>query len=118
MVGLKLKYLRLDGDTASLDRQRGIDAFNAPNSDYFLYLLSTRAGGAGINVRTALILFLSNSESVVDLSFSQLATADTVILFDQGSFLYPRVSACANVSPPRFQPSSRSSSECHLARII
>ncbi|SCV72600.1 BQ2448_4137 [Microbotryum intermedium] len=61
LQGLKLKYLRLDGDTKQLDRQRGIDEFNALDSEYFCYLLSTRAGGVGIN----------------------LTTADTVIMFDQ-----------------------------------
>lgn len=61
LLGLKLKFLRLDGDTKQLDRQRGIDDFNAPGSEYFAYLLSTRAGGVGIN----------------------LTTADTVIMYDQ-----------------------------------
>ena len=40
--------------------QEHIDAFNAPNSEKFVFMLSTRAGGLGIN----------------------LATADTVVLYD------------------------------------
>jgi chromodomain-helicase-DNA-binding protein 4 len=58
--GLGLQHRRLDGSTSSLDKQKKIDEFNAPDSPYFAFLLSTRAGGVGIN----------------------LATADTVIILD------------------------------------
>ncbi|KAJ7965012.1 chromatin remodeling 5 [Quillaja saponaria] len=51
---------RLDGSTKAELRQQAMDHFNAPGSDDFCFLLSTRAGGLGIN----------------------LATADTVIIFD------------------------------------
>jgi hypothetical protein len=48
---------------------RYIDAFNAPNSDKFIFLLSTRAGGLGINLQTAdtVILFDSDWNPQVDL---------------------------------------------------
>lgn len=52
--------MRLDGDVHQIDRQRNMDKFNAPDSEYFIFLLTTRAGGVGIN----------------------LATADTVIIHD------------------------------------
>lgn len=55
-----LKYMRLDGGTKTEDRTDMLKDFNAPNSDYFCFLLSTRAGGLGLN----------------------LQTADTVIIFD------------------------------------
>lgn len=55
-----MKYLRLDGSTRAEDRQDMLKMFNAENSDYFCFLLSTRAGGLGLN----------------------LQTADTVIIFD------------------------------------
>ncbi|KAF8461898.1 SNF2 family N-terminal domain-containing protein [Kalaharituber pfeilii] len=45
---------------SSQEKQKRIDAYNAPNSELFAFLLSTRAGGVGIN----------------------LATADTVIILD------------------------------------
>jgi len=45
--------LRLDGNTSQDQRQRDIDAFNAPDSTHFLFLISTRAGGMGINLATA-----------------------------------------------------------------
>ena len=55
-----MKYLRLDGSTKAEDRQDMLKVFNAPDSEYFCFLLSTRAGGLGLN----------------------LQTADTVIIFD------------------------------------
>ena len=48
-----VKYLRLDGETANLKRQKLIDIFNAPNSEVKIFLLSTKAGGLGINLTTA-----------------------------------------------------------------
>ena len=60
LTGLGLKWYRLDGTVSSLKKQKAIDDFNSPGSDYFAFLLSTRAGGVGIN----------------------LATADTVIIMD------------------------------------
>lgn len=51
--GLDLPYQRLDGNVSTLEKQKRIDAFNAPDSPYFAFLLSTRAGGVGINLATA-----------------------------------------------------------------
>ncbi|KAL4803624.1 hypothetical protein BDV18DRAFT_144070 [Aspergillus unguis] len=58
--GLGLPHRRLDGKMTSLEKQKMIDDYNAENSPYFAFLLSTRSGGVGIN----------------------LATADTVIIMD------------------------------------
>ena len=55
-----MQYLRLDGSTKADERQDMLKAFNAPDLEYFCFLLSTRAGGLGLN----------------------LQTADTVIIFD------------------------------------
>jgi chromodomain-helicase-DNA-binding protein 1 len=60
---LKLRgyaYQRLDGSCSRRQRQTAMQQFNAPDSRDFCFLLSTRAGGLGIN----------------------LATADTVVIFD------------------------------------
>ena len=48
-----MKYLRLDGSTKAEERQDMLKVFNAPDSDYFCFLLSTRAGGLGLNLQTA-----------------------------------------------------------------
>ena len=48
-----MKYMRLDGGTKADDRTALLKLFNAPDSDYFCFLLSTRAGGLGLNLQTA-----------------------------------------------------------------
>lgn len=48
-----LQYLRLDGSTKADDRSELLKLFNAPDSPYFAFLLSTRAGGLGLNLQTA-----------------------------------------------------------------
>lgn len=53
-------YMRLDGGTNRVMREVNVKLFNRPQSAFQIFTLSTRAGGEGVN----------------------LATADTVILFD------------------------------------
>ncbi|XP_050544780.1 chromodomain-helicase-DNA-binding protein Mi-2 homolog isoform X2 [Daktulosphaira vitifoliae] len=60
LEGEGYKYERIDGSITGNQRQEAIDRFNAPGAQQFVFLLSTRAGGLGIN----------------------LATADTVIIYD------------------------------------
>ncbi|XP_046412635.1 chromodomain-helicase-DNA-binding protein Mi-2 homolog isoform X1 [Neodiprion pinetum] len=60
LEGEGYKYERIDGNITGTQRQEAIDRFNAPGAQQFVFLLSTRAGGLGIN----------------------LATADTVIIYD------------------------------------
>lgn len=54
------EYCRIDGSTSHEDRIEAIDDYNKPDSNKFIFLLTTRAGGLGIN----------------------LVTADTVVLYD------------------------------------
>jgi SWI/SNF-related matrix-associated actin-dependent regulator of chromatin subfamily A member 5 len=54
------KHARLDGSTNRVQRAVDVLQYNQADSSHFAYLMSTRAGGLGIN----------------------LATADTVILYD------------------------------------
>ena len=63
------KYCRFDGDTSLEEREEAIDDFTAPNSDKFVFLLSTRAGGLGINLMTAdtVVLYDSDWNPQVDL---------------------------------------------------
>lgn len=60
-------HQRLDGTVASEARKQSIAQFNKPDSKDFAFLLSTRAGGLGIN----------------------LETADTVIIFDVSAYYFP-----------------------------
>ncbi|KAJ5947705.1 hypothetical protein N7466_000720 [Penicillium verhagenii] len=57
-----LKYLRLDGSTKSDDRSDLLKVFNEPGSDYFCFLLSTRAGGLGLNLQTADTVIIYDSD--------------------------------------------------------
>ena len=56
------KYCRIDGGTAHEDRIAAIDEYNKPDSEKFLFLLTTRAGGLGINLTTADIVVLYDSD--------------------------------------------------------
>ncbi|CED82075.1 dna repair snf2 family [Phaffia rhodozyma] len=55
----KYPVLRLDGSMAVTKRQKLVDKFNDPNGGQFVFLLSSKAGGCGINLIGAnrLILF-------------------------------------------------------------
>jgi len=56
------KYCRIDGGTAHEDRIASIDEYNKPGSEKFIFLLTTRAGGLGINLTTADIVVLFDSD--------------------------------------------------------
>ncbi|VAH72383.1 unnamed protein product [Triticum turgidum subsp. durum] len=56
------QYCRIDGSTGGEDRDASIDAFNKPGSEKFVFLLSTRAGGLGINLATADVVILYDSD--------------------------------------------------------
>merc|ERR1712187_801409 len=56
----KWKFERIDGQVSAEERQARINRFSAPESESFVFLLSSRAGAVGLN----------------------LQAADTVILFD------------------------------------
>ncbi|RUS34814.1 hypothetical protein BC938DRAFT_478366 [Jimgerdemannia flammicorona] len=56
------QYLRLDGSTKADDRSQLLKVFNAPESQYFAFLLSTRAGGLGLNLQTADTVIIFDSD--------------------------------------------------------
>ncbi|CAO1385409.1 unnamed protein product [Diamesa serratosioi] len=56
------KYCRLDGQTAHDDRSNMIAEFNSEGSQKFVFMLSTRAGGLGINLATADIVIIYDSD--------------------------------------------------------
>ncbi|XP_015906861.2 probable global transcription activator SNF2L2 [Parasteatoda tepidariorum] len=55
-------YLRLDGTTKAEDRGHLLELFNGPDSPYFLFLLSTRAGGLGLNLQAADTVVIFDSD--------------------------------------------------------
>ncbi|PBC26249.1 ATP-dependent helicase brm [Apis cerana cerana] len=55
-------YLRLDGTTKAEDRGDLLKKFNDPGSEYFLFLLSTRAGGLGLNLQAADTVIIFDSD--------------------------------------------------------
>ncbi|KAL5224347.1 hypothetical protein ABZP36_010986 [Zizania latifolia] len=69
LVWKKYKYLRLDGHTSGQERGALIDNFNNPNSQAFIFLLSIRAGGVGVNLQAAdtVIIFDTDWNPQVDL---------------------------------------------------
>jgi SWI/SNF-related matrix-associated actin-dependent regulator of chromatin subfamily A member 5 len=58
LVMRRFPYCRIDGSTTYEVREESIEGFNAPNSEKFIFLLSTRAGGLGINLQTADVVIL------------------------------------------------------------
>ncbi|KAG0325291.1 hypothetical protein BGZ99_000807 [Dissophora globulifera] len=56
------EYCRIDGQTNHEDRVTAIDEYNKPDSSKFIFLLTTRAGGLGINLVTADIVILYDSD--------------------------------------------------------
>ncbi|KAK6254997.1 SNF2 [Theobroma cacao] len=55
-------YLRLDGSTKTEERGSLLKKFNASDSPYFMFLLSTRAGGLGLNLQTADTVIIFDSD--------------------------------------------------------
>nr|CAG8501823.1 5256_t:CDS:10 [Entrophospora candida] len=55
-------FLRLDGTTKSEDRTKLLGQFNAPASPYSIFMLSTRAGGLGLNLQTADTVIIFDSD--------------------------------------------------------
>eukprot|EP00762_Andalucia_godoyi_P004324 ANDGO_05544.mRNA.1 putative chromatin-remodeling complex ATPase chain len=56
------EYCRIDGQTETNSREEYMDEFNKENSSKFCFLLSTRAGGLGINLATADVVILFDSD--------------------------------------------------------
>lgn len=66
------RHLRLDGSTKADDRSRLLEVFNAPDSPYFVFLLSTRAGGLGLNLQTADTVIIFDSDWYVCIKSTQV----------------------------------------------
>eukprot|EP01038_Epipyxis_sp_PR26KG_P004667 gene4667-6556_t len=68
-------FVRLDGETNRVRRRLDVRRFNAPNSQLFIFLISTRAGGLGLNLASAdtVILYDSDWNPQVDLQAMERA---------------------------------------------
>ena len=84
--GLDSHYLRLDGSTKPLDRAILLKEFDS-NDNYKLFILSTRAGGLGLNLQAAdtVIIFDSDWNPQADIQATNRAhrigqTKDVLII--------------------------------------
>lgn len=86
------QFQRLDGSTRSDLRHQAMEHFNAPGSEDFCFLLSTRAGGLGINLATAdtVIIFDSDWNPQNDLQVCIQFSYDCTYVFPLTQFLIVR----------------------------
>jgi len=68
-------YVRLDGETNRVQRRLDVRRYNATKSNLFVFLISTRAGGLGLNLASAdtVILYDSDWNPQVDLQAMERA---------------------------------------------
>ncbi|KGK38184.1 hypothetical protein JL09_g2677 [Pichia kudriavzevii] len=76
-----LNFQRLDGTINSHRRRISIDHFNAPDSKDFVFLLSTRAGGLGINLMTADTVIIFDSDWNPQADLQAMARAHRIDLY-------------------------------------
>eukprot|EP00047_Mylnosiga_fluctuans_P024192 m.154754 g.154754 ORF g.154754 m.154754 type:complete len:1307 (+) comp9794_c1_seq4:88-4008(+) len=62
LIMIEVRYLRMDGGTKAEDRQQQLADFNRPDSPYSVFILSTRAGGLGLNLQTADTVIIYDSD--------------------------------------------------------
>lgn len=58
----KLKFEKIDGAVKARERQNAIDRFNNPIKQRDVFLLSTKAGGLGINLTSASVVIIFDSD--------------------------------------------------------
>lgn len=73
------KFCRLDGSTSQEVRQDLLTHFNDANSEYQVFLLSTRAGGLGLNLQSAdtVIMWVFSAQCLSALAAPNLTVDDT-----------------------------------------
>lgn len=78
-------YERIDGRVRGNLRQAAIDRFSKPDSDRFVFLLCTRAGGLGINLTAAdtCIIFDSDWNPQNDLQVKEIILLPTTCLIQE-----------------------------------
>lgn len=77
LTSVRYLYERIDGRVRGNLRQAAIDRFSKPDSDRFVFLLCTRAGGLGINLTAAdtCIIFDSDWNPQNDLQVTTRSTS-------------------------------------------
>ncbi|KAF7458031.1 putative SWI2/SNF2 Brahma-like [Cryptosporidium felis] len=58
----KIEYQRLDGTMTIQERKEKMDEFNSPDSEKMVFILSTRAGGLGLNLQAADTVIIFDSD--------------------------------------------------------
>ncbi|CAI2338686.1 unnamed protein product [Caenorhabditis sp. 36 PRJEB53466] len=74
----QIKYSRFDGTTMNDERFDKVREFNAEGSDTFMFLMSTRAGGLGINLATADVVVIYDSDWNPQMDFQAIARAHRI----------------------------------------
>lgn len=87
---VRIEYCHIDGSTAHEDRIAAINDYNKPGSEKFILLLTTRAGGLGINLTTADIVVLYDSDWYVLPSrvFFFLSGFGPIVLGKRSKFMF------------------------------
>ncbi|KAJ3206592.1 hypothetical protein HDU67_008082 [Dinochytrium kinnereticum] len=75
LTGEGYKYQRIDGNSKSTTRQGLIDEFNQEGSELFVFLLTTRTGGVGINLTSADTVVILDEEQLKVTIFRSLSAA-------------------------------------------
>lgn len=57
-----IQMSKIDGSTKARDRQMQIDSFNSKENGFSIFLLSTKAGGVGINLTAAQVVIIFDSD--------------------------------------------------------
>ena len=97
------QYCRIDGNTDGEKRDSQMDEFNAEGSSKFCFLLSTRAGGLGINLATADIVILYDSDWNPQVDLQAMDRAHRIVRFNlqfcMACYLYVNYSTRTNFLP-------------------
>ena len=62
LIFRKILYKKIDGSTKPRDRENSIESFNANKGVFEVFLLSTKAGGLGINLTSANVVIIYDSD--------------------------------------------------------
>lgn len=57
-----VRFFKIDGSTKAKERQNSIDKFNHNHAEFEVFLLSTKAGGVGINLTSASVVIIFDSD--------------------------------------------------------